>query len=139
MGPTVCQGPTTDARWSRIGIESSPKDPPQGQSPPELVGDDGREIAQFMFDVMTNEKACTADRVDAGRWLADRAFGRSVQPVDLDVSQHPLLDLRGFATEDLEALLEILDKYPADAHEIVESGELGIGRSELEGSSSRQR
>jgi hypothetical protein len=123
------------------GISGNPGGRPKGltRRVRELVGENGDAIVLFMYELMRNEKARTADRLDAGRWLADRGFGRSVQPVDLDVNQHPLLDLRGFSTEDLEALLGILDKYAPDAREIAESGEIGLGRGELEGSNSRRR
>jgi hypothetical protein len=42
----------------------------------ELVGDDGTAIAEFMFAVMADEGARTADRLEAARWLADRGFGK---------------------------------------------------------------
>jgi hypothetical protein len=86
----------------------------------ELLGDDGYAIAQFMYDVMSNEKARTADRLDAGRWLADRGFGRSVQPLDLDVNQYPALDITMLSTEDLKTLLAIVDKYEPEAAEIAQ-------------------
>jgi hypothetical protein len=42
-----------------------------------------------MFSVMTNERARTADRLDAAKRLGDRAFGSSVQPIDLDITSQP--------------------------------------------------
>ena len=42
----------------------------------ELVGDDGHEIAEFMFGVLSNAKERTSDRIEAAKWLADRGFGR---------------------------------------------------------------
>jgi hypothetical protein len=50
-----------------------------------LLGEDGEAIATHMLSVMTDEKARTAERNDAAKWLADRAFGRSVQTMDLDI------------------------------------------------------
>ena len=53
----------------------------------ELVGDDGHEIAEFMFEVMNNECARTADRIEAGKWLADRGFGKA--PLVIDTGGNP--------------------------------------------------
>jgi hypothetical protein len=77
----------------------------------ELVGDDGEAIAVYMLSVMRDEKARTADRLEAARWLADRGFGRSVQTLDLDVTAHPPIDVTQLSTPDLEALIEIFQKY----------------------------
>lgn len=44
-------------------------------------------------DVMTNPTARTADRLEAGRWLADRGFGRAVQGLEIDVNSSPALDI----------------------------------------------
>src|SRR5439155_11377299 len=57
----------------------------------ELVGEDGEAIAVYMLSVMRDEKARTADRLEAAKWLADRGFGRSVQTLDLDVTAHPTI------------------------------------------------
>jgi hypothetical protein len=87
------------------------------------VGDNGEAIAGFMFELMTDESARNADRIEAAKWLGDRGFGRSIQGVDLSVNQVTLEDLfRGMATKDLEAMLEIYDRY--GAVELVESGEV---------------
>jgi Family of unknown function (DUF5681) len=40
----------------------------------ELVGDDGEVIAEYMLSVMHDEKARTADRLEAAKWLADRGL-----------------------------------------------------------------
>ena len=47
----------------------------------ELVGDDGRRIADFMVAVLEDESERTEVRMEAARWLADRGFGRAVQPL----------------------------------------------------------
>jgi hypothetical protein len=89
----------------------------------ELVGDNGEEIAAFMFELMTDVSARNADRIEAAKWLGDRGFGRAIQALDLSVNQITLEDLfRGIATEDLEAMLEIYDRY--GVVELVESGEV---------------
>jgi hypothetical protein len=104
------------------GVSGNPGGHPKGlaRRVRELLGDDGYAIAQFIYDVMSNEKARTADRLDAGRWLADRGFGRSVQPLDLDVNQYPALDITMLSTEDLKTLLAIVDKYEPEAAEIAQ-------------------
>ena len=89
----------------------------------ELVGDNGEAIAAFMFELMSDDSARNADRIEAAKWLGDRGFGRPIQGVDLSVNQVTLEDLfRGMATEDLDAMIAIYDKY--GAVELVESGEV---------------
>lgn len=104
----------------------------------ELVGDDGHAIAEFMFEVQNDETERTADRMEAARWLADRGFGRSVQALDIDVSQHPSIDITRFSTEDLNALIAIFEKYEPNVAELAESGELRLGAGSAV-ASSRQR
>jgi hypothetical protein len=77
-----------------------------------------------MLSVMRDEKARTADRLEAAKWLADRGFGRSVQTLDLDVTAHPPIDVTQLSTPDLEALIEIFQKYRPNAVELVTSGEI---------------
>ena len=92
----------------------------------ELVGDDGHEIAEYMFSVLGDERQRTPDRMKAGEWLADRGFGRTVQALDVGVNQVTMEDLfRGFSTEDLEALLAIYER--TDVVTLVESGAVSRG------------
>ena len=65
---------------------------------------------------MRDERARTRDRLEAGKWLADRAFGRSVQALDVDVGLRPReMDLTKLSTEELETLVGIYRKaLPAD-------------------------
>jgi hypothetical protein len=116
------------------GVSGNPGGRPKGlaRRVRELVGSDGGAIAEFMFEVMCDETARTADRLEAARWLADRGFGRSVQPIDLDLNQPLALDVTAFSTEDLEALLAILEKYSSNVAEMAQSGEIPITRPALE-------
>lgn len=95
------------------GVSGNPGGRPKGLSRRvrELVGEDGGAIADNMVSVMTDERARTADRLEAAKWLADRGFGRSVQALEIDVSAYPFIDIRHFSTEDLEALRTMLRKY----------------------------
>jgi hypothetical protein len=95
----------------------------------ELVGDDGEAIAVYMLSVMRDERARTADRLEAAKWLADRGFGRSVQTLDLDVTAHPPIDVTQISMPDLEALIAIFDRYTSNADELVASGEIGFTTS----------
>ena len=61
----------------------------------ELVGDDGTAIAEFMYAVMSDEGARTADRLEAARWLADRGFGKTLQAVALEAQEG--VDVQAFA------------------------------------------
>jgi hypothetical protein len=97
----------------------------------ELVGEDGEAIIEFMAGVMADETARKADRLEAAKWLADRGFGRAIQGLEVDVAQRHYLDIAQISTEDLEALLVMVEKYRMDADEVVESGRLEIGSSTL--------
>jgi hypothetical protein len=90
------------------------------------VGDDGHAIAEFMYTVMVDSTARTADRLEAGRWLADRGFGRAIQGLEVDVAHRPGIDLAVISTEDLEALVAIFEKYEPDAADVVRAGEIPI-------------
>jgi hypothetical protein len=50
----------------------------------DLVGDDGRRIADFMLGVLEDESERTETRMQAAVWLADRGFGKA--PVTLESS-----------------------------------------------------
>ena len=71
------------------GMSGNPGGRPKGfaRYVRELVGDDGRRIADFMFGVMEDERERTEVRMEATRWLADRGFGRSHVPVDVKQSE----------------------------------------------------
>lgn len=92
----------------------------------ELVGDDGHEIAKYMFPVLTDARQRTADRMEAGKWLADRGFGRAIQGLEVDVAHRPGIDLAVISTEDLDALIAIFEKYEPDAADVVRAGEIPI-------------
>jgi hypothetical protein len=88
----------------------------------ELVGPDGEAVAAFMYDVMTDPKARTADRLEAGRWLADRGFGRADQVVDLGLTRDDFFEwLKQFSLEDIDAMWAIIEKYPSSTQESAAS------------------
>ena len=98
----------------------------------ELVGDDGHEIADFMFGVLSNAKERTSDRMEAAKWLADRGFGKAALEVEAEdeaVTVEALMALlSGYSTQDLETLRDIHMKYVPDAVRALEtSGELLFG------------
>ena len=77
----------------------------------ELVGEDGSVVAEFMLSVMGDERARTRDRLEAGKWLADRAFGRSVQALDVDLGLRPKeIDFTKLSAEELKTLVAIYEK-----------------------------
>ena len=77
----------------------------------ELVGDDGELILQFMVDVLGDESARTADRLEAAKWLADRGFGKAGQAVEIDVPDQSWRSvLARLPKEDLETMKAILEK-----------------------------
>jgi hypothetical protein len=59
----------------------------------ELVGDDGRRIADFMLGVLEDETERTETWMQEATWLADRGFGKPVQPQAVELSAHGGFDL----------------------------------------------
>ena len=98
------------------GVSGNPGGRPKGlgRRVRELVGEDGGAIAEYMFSVMEDDRARTADRIDAGKWLADRGFGKAPLVTDAAMSPQRLLEdyLSRFSLGDLEAMKAILHKYP---------------------------
>ena len=98
------------------GMSGNPGGRPKGLARyvRELVGEDGRRVADFMFGVMEDERERTEVRMEAGRWLADRGFGRSHVPVDVKQSEEseeiifisPIMSLLKAAQEAQERELE---------------------------------
>ena len=113
------------------GVSGNPGGRPKGLSRRvrELVGEDCEAIAVYMLSVMRDEKARTADRLEAAKWLAERGFGRSVQTLDLDVTAHPPIDVTQLSTPDLKALIAIFRKHRPNAGEMVTSGEIAFTTS----------
>jgi hypothetical protein len=137
-GQTTRPGGVTGAGF-KPGVSGNPGGRPKGLSRRvrELVGENGEAIAEYMLSVMNDERARTADRLEAGKWLADRGFGRALQALDIDVNQYPVVDLTKVSTEDLDALLGIFERYEPDARELAESGALRVGSGPV-GPSSRR-
>jgi hypothetical protein len=93
----------------------------------ELVGGDGHAIAEYMFTVLSDTTERTADRMEAAKWLADRGFGKAALVVDVGVTEDLLRGfLNGLSTEDLDAMVAILQKYSPDVAELAASGEIPI-------------
>ena len=82
-----------------------------------------------MLSVMHDERARTADRIDAGKWLADRAFGKAPLVVSADVTPEHLLQdyFRKLSLEDLETMQAILLKYQTDSDEITAHNQIALG------------
>ena len=100
------------------GVSGNPGGRPKGlaRTVRELVGEDGVLVAEFMVSVMGDERARTRDRLEAGKWLADRAFGRSVQALDVDVGLRPReMDLTKLSDDELKTLVAIYEKGLAEA------------------------
>jgi hypothetical protein len=80
---------TVVGRPFRKRLSGNPGGRPKGLSRyvRELVGDDGRRIADFMLGVLDDETERTETRMQAGQWLADRGFGKA--PVTLGAEDRP--------------------------------------------------
>ena len=109
------------------GVSGNPGGRPKGLSRRvrELGGEDGEAIANYMLSVMNDERARTADRIEAGKWLANRGFGTAPLVIEAGVTPEQLLQdyFSKFSLEDLEAMRTILRKYSPDARELAESKE----------------
>ncbi len=69
------------------GVSGNPGGRPKGLARyvRELVGDDGRRIADFMLGVLDDESERTETRLKAAEWLAERGFGKA--PLTMDVGE----------------------------------------------------
>jgi hypothetical protein len=56
---------------------------PQPRRVRELVGDDGGAVVDFMYRVLCDESERTETRMDAGKWLVERVWGRPALAVEL--------------------------------------------------------
>ena len=96
------------------GVSGNPGGRPKGlaRRVRELVGDNGELILEFMVEVLGDDSARTADRLQAAMWLADRGFGKAVQTVEIDVPvQSWASELARLPMEDLQTMIEILEKH----------------------------
>ena len=103
------------------GVSGNPGGRPKGLSRRvrELVGDDGEVIAEYMLSVMEDERARTADRIEAGKWLANRGFGTAPLVIEAGVTPEHLLQdyFSRLSLEDLLKMKAILKKYSPDSAE----------------------
>jgi hypothetical protein len=78
---------------------------------------------------MNDESARNADRIDAGKWLADRGFGKSPLVVSAGVTAEELLQdfFMKLSLEDLETMQAILLKYRTDNDEIPARNQIALG------------
>jgi hypothetical protein len=129
---TTRSGGVTGAGF-QPGVSGNPGGRPKGLAKRvrELVGDDGHEIIDFMFETMSDASARRADRLEAGKWLADRGFGKAELAVNVDVSAFPIVNLRRVSTEDLETLLAIAERSGSDPAEMVASGGYRIASQDV--------
>jgi hypothetical protein len=70
----------------------------------ELVGEDGRRIADFMVGVLDDESERTETRMQAAAWLGDRGFGKAVQTTRSEIEQ-PRPDFASMSREERRAVL----------------------------------
>jgi hypothetical protein len=79
------------------GVSGNPGGRPKGLARyvRELVGNDGRRIADFMLRVLDDETERTETRMQAAQWLADRGFGKPTQPQALELGTGAGFDIDG--------------------------------------------
>lgn len=109
------------------GQSGNPSGQPKGllKRVRELVGNDGTKIADYMFEVLEDDKAPRRDRMVAAAWLADRGFGKAVAVHHVDApgsgARFPMLDLSKFTNEQLDAYIELVEiATPGDTHPVID-------------------
>jgi hypothetical protein len=112
------------------GVSGNPGGRPRGLSRRvrELVGENGDAIAEYMLEVMNDERARTADRIEAGKWLADRGFGKAPLVIDAGVTPEELLQdfFSKLSLEDLETMKAIVHKYRSDTGDITARSQFAL-------------
>jgi hypothetical protein len=75
-----------------------------------------------MYAVMVDDGARLADRLEAARWLADRAFGKTPQDVELALRGQEAVDVYAFAAFAAEYRpTEMLDQLIASVEAELET------------------
>ena len=99
------------------GVSGNPGGRPKGLARyvRELVGDDGRRIADFMLSVLDDEAERTETRMQAAAWLADRGFGKSPVTVDVESSSAESPPARPWGLVTLAELLDRQREVESDA------------------------
>jgi hypothetical protein len=85
----------------------------------EAVGDDGEDLVKFFTAVLRADRkflgerrVALRDRMAAGVWLADRAFGKAIQVVEIrDPQEEQIQELRQEIVEMPPALREQLGRW----------------------------
>ena len=92
------------------GVSGNPGGRPKGLARyvRELVGDDGRRIADFMLNVLDDESERTETRLKAAEWLAERGFGKAPTQVELAEGATAIV-VKGAYADDPESLAGVVE------------------------------
>jgi hypothetical protein len=95
------------------GKSGNPGGRPKGlaRSARELVGENGRALADFWFEVLQDTDAKMADRLEASRLLADRGWGKA--PSFMPIEEEDPLGLTGAHARLAEKLVRVLPLHDA--------------------------
>ena len=92
------------------GVSGNPGGRPKGLARyvRELVGDDGRRIADFMLNVLDDQSERTETRLKAAEWLAERGFGKAPTQVELAEGATAIV-VKGACADDPESLAGVVE------------------------------
>lgn len=90
------------------GVSGNPGGRPKGlaKATRELVGEDGTKLACFWLDIVEDDGAKTADRLEASRLLAERGWGKA--PAFAPVEEADPLGMEGAEEAARELRAEII-------------------------------
>jgi hypothetical protein len=94
------------------GRSGNPSGRPRGlaRAAREIVGEDGRRLAEFWLAIMEDETRRDSDRLEASRLLADRGWGKA--PTYAAIEEEDQLDLANLERAAEEFRAKILQLAP---------------------------
>jgi hypothetical protein len=110
-------------RGFQPGRSGNPGGRPRGlaRATREIVGDDGRAIAEFWLTTMTDTSAKLTERLEASRLLADRGWGKAstAELSDDDAGHDALMSLEEIDRHIARLSAELADRPGAGSRDAI--------------------